>query len=222
MDFETFGVEKLSLNEAHILCGPLLRYISSDYKQGIWRGSCLIVSNTKKAPPLTFRVVTDSSHQEQVFEPQTELIDVYRDSYCFWRYELVLPLVAETQTVSYQCAMVPQSIYQFHLPAIHENMRFMFYSCSGFSDVDQKIKDRFGEKEAPLWADMLDRHSVAPFHVMLGGGDQLYQDRLTHEAFMKPWLDEKMPEKRMAMKLPPEMVNGLEDFYFWNYIKNFG
>jgi hypothetical protein len=222
MDFETFGVEKLSLNEAHILCGPLLRYISSDYKQGIWRGSCLIVSNTKQAPPLTFRVVTDSSHQEQAFEPQTELIDVYRDVYCFWRYELVLPLVAETQTVSYQCAMLPQSIYQFYLPAIHENMRFMFYSCSGFSDVDQKIKDRFGEKEAPLWADMLDRHSVAPFHVMLGGGDQLYQDRLTHEEFMKPWLDEKMPEKRMAMKLPPEMVNGLEHFYFWNYIKNFG
>jgi len=61
-----------------------------------------------------------------------------------------------------------------------------------------------------------------PFHVMLGGGDQLYQDRLIHEGFMKPWVAEKMPSKRLAMKLPQAMRNGFEHFYFWNYVENFG
>ncbi|CAO3608060.1 unnamed protein product [Cunninghamella echinulata] len=101
-------------------------------------------------------------------------------------------------------------------------MRFMFYSCNGFSDIPQEVKNKFGEKEAPLWQDVLDRHEVVPFHVLLGGGDQLYQDRLMKEDFMKPWRDEKDATKRIQMKLSNDMKAGFEHFYFWNYVINFG
>lgn len=84
-------------------------------------------------------------------------------------------------------------------------MRWVFYSCNGFSDISQELKDRFGEKTAPLWADILDRHEIMPLHILLGGGDQLYQDRMLKEEFMKPWLEEKDPKTRLAMHLPPAM-----------------
>jgi len=101
-------------------------------------------------------------------------------------------------------------------------MRWVFYSCNGFSDISQELKDRFGEKTAPLWADILDRHEIMPLHILLGGGDQLYQDRMLKEEFMKPWLEEKDPKTRLAMHLPPAMRDGLENFFFYNYVKCFG
>lgn len=174
-----------------------------------------------------------------------EALDVFRSEYTFWRYEFELPLTNEPQIVTYTSEAFlsieglnnNQSLhdyhvnyndktnypqFEFHLPSLHQSMRFMFYSCNGFSDIPQEVKDKLGEKEAPLWQDVLDRHDVVPFHVLLGGGDQLYQDRLMKEDFMKPWRDEKDPKKRIAMILPNEMKLGLENFYFWNYVINFG
>jgi hypothetical protein len=219
------GNLSLENKPVQVVCGPLLRYMETDYHNRIWRGSCLIVLNLYKPPSLTLLLRSDCSNKEHIIEPtQVETIDIFRNEYYFWRYELLLPLTNEPQTVSYTSDCFPrnQQQYQFHIPAIQDSMRFMFYSCSGFSDIPQEIKNRFGEKTAPLWQDVLDRHQVMPFHVMLGGGDQLYQDRLIHEDFMKPWVTEKDPKKRLAMKLPQAMKDGLEHFYFWNYVKNFG
>lgn len=200
-----------------VICGPLLRYIGIDYARGIYRASCLIVATDRQPPPLVIR----TSIQQQPFHAQGELLDVFRDTYHFWRYEIHLPLAKDRgQEVTYSWGD-PNGVgpFTFHVPALLESMRFMFYSCSGFSDIPQEEKDKFGEM--PLWEDVLDRHAVAPFHVLLGGGDQLYQDRLMKEDFMKPWREEPSPKKRLAMELPPAMKEGFEHFFFWNYIQNF-
>ncbi|KAI8146878.1 hypothetical protein BJV82DRAFT_508819 [Fennellomyces sp. T-0311] len=57
----------------------------------------------------------------------------------------------------------------------------MFYSYSVLSDIPQETKVKFGDEEPPLWQDVLDRHNVLPFHIMLGGGDQLCQGKLVKE-----------------------------------------
>jgi hypothetical protein len=98
----------------------------------------------------------------------------------------------------------------------------MFYSCNGFSDVGDEKKKTYNEKGNPLWQDALDRHQVLPFHVLLGGGDQLYMDRLMKEPFMKTWSEEEDPETRLAMKMSNDMKAGFEEFYFSNYCLNFG
>jgi hypothetical protein len=160
-------------------------------------------------------------------------LDVFGEGYTFWRYAIELPLTHEPQIATYTSdtfAVTPAIAqhqqqppgFDFHLPSLQQSMRFMFYSCNGFSDIPQEMKDKFGEKEAPLWQDVLDRHQIMPFHVLLGGGDQLYQDRLLKEDFMKPWRDEKDPKKRVAMTLTKAMRDGFEHFYFWNYVINFG
>lgn len=203
-----------------VVCGPLLRYIETDYKTGTYRGSCLIVSDHRHPPSFHVTLRTPSG-KTQTITAHGEKLDVFRNKYYFWRYELRLPLSEEPQTATYTSSCLNQS-FVFHIPGYYQSMRFMFYSCNGFSDIPQETKDKFGEKTAPLWQDVLDRHQVMPFHVLLGGGDQLYQDRLIKEDFMKPWNDEKDPKKRLAMILPQEMRDGFENFYFWNYVKNFG
>lgn len=215
----------LSINssgEERVVCGPLLRYIGIDYARRIYRGSCLVVSNHRRAPPFEIELcsVDDSQQQQPVkMHVQGELLDVFRHEYHFWRYDIQLPLEQHAQKAHYTVA---GQTFDFYLPSFWENMRFMFYSCNGFSDIPQETKAKFGDKDAPLWQDVLDRHQVMPFHVLLGGGDQLYQDRVIKEDFMKPWLDEKDPKKRLAMQLTTEMKQGFEHFYFWNYVQNFG
>lgn len=208
-------------SDGNVVCGPLLRYIETDYRTRTYRGSVLIVSDHRQPPSLQVVLRTPSGKSHTVIPPPAECLDTFRNQYNFWRYELRLPLVEEQQTATYSSPCLGRS-YTFYVPAIYQSMRFMFHSCNGFSDIPQETKDKFGEKEAPLWQDVLDRHEVMPFHVLLGGGDQLYQDRLIHEDFMKPWNDEKDPKKRVAMTLPKEMKDGLEHFYFYNYVKNFG
>jgi hypothetical protein len=207
-----------------VVCGPLLRYIDINYSTREWRGSILVVSTDHAAPPIEIQVTELSTNRTVHLQPRPEKLDTYRHKYHFWRYDVRIQLTDQAQVVNYSTPLKnwAQPSFQLHLPAYFESMRFMFYSCNGFSDIPQEVKDKFGEKEAPLWADMLDRHDVLPFHVLLGGGDQLYQDRLIKEEFMKPWVDEKDPTKRLAMKLSPAMKDGFEEFYFSNYCKNFG
>ncbi|KAI9302306.1 hypothetical protein BJ944DRAFT_251611 [Cunninghamella echinulata] len=204
-----------------VVCGPLLRYIDTDYRRRLWKGSCLIVSNEHRAAPL--RIELKSKNNTQTFDIHAERLDTYRRQYHFWRYELNLPLLTEPQQVTYTAASLGNDAsFTFHLPAIQNTMRFMFYSCNGYSDIPQDVKDKFGGMNHPLWQDVLDRHDVMPFHVLIGGGDQLYQDKVIKEDFMKPWNDEKDAVKRVAMTLSPEMIDGFEKFYFYNYVENFG
>ncbi|KAI9256720.1 hypothetical protein BY458DRAFT_519383 [Sporodiniella umbellata] len=206
-----------------VICGPLLRYIGINYTTQEWQGSILVVSTDPEAPPVDIQLVEPATQAQRGFKPSAQKLDTF-EKYHFWRYDVRLPMTENDQRATYSTSLQhwasPQ--FEFHLPSFYRSMRFMFYSCNGFSDIPQEIKDKFGEKEAPLWQDVLDRHQVMPFHVLLGGGDQLYQDRLIKEDFMKPWVEEKMPAKRLAMQLSQEMKDGFEHFFFWNYCKNFG
>lgn len=207
-----------------VVCGPLLKYIDINYFTREWRGSILLVSTDHEAPSIEISVTEPTTQRTVRLQPRGEKLDNYRHKYYFWRYEVRIQLLDQTQVVTYSSPHRnwAEDSFQWHLPAYHQSMRFMFYSCNGFSDIPQEVKDKFGEKEAPLWQDVLDRHEVLPFHVLLGGGDQLYQDRLIKEDFMKPWVDEKDPAKRLAMKLSDNMREGFEEFYFTNYCINFG
>lgn len=205
-----------------VVCGPLLRYIGIEYGSRIYRGSCLVVSSASHAPVLEITLRGQRSGTRHQVHSKGERLDTFRHQYHFWRYELRLPLSDEPQTATYSVGSNKEE-YTFHLPAFGEPMRFMFYSCNGFSDVTPETKAQFGgERYPPLWQDVLDRHEVMPFHVLLGGGDQLYQDRLIKEEFMNPWKNEKDPKVRLEMELTPTMREGFEHFFFWNYVKNFG
>jgi hypothetical protein len=73
---------------------------------------------------------------------------------------------------------VPTDI-TFHIAPTGSDMRFAAYSCNGFSqgiDMEPFRGEGFDSGFDPVWADLLEKHEKRPFHVLVGGGDQIYCD----------------------------------------------
>ena len=94
-------------------------------------------------------------------------------------------------------------------------MNIMFHSCNGFSlPVDP---DMFSGPD-PLWRDVLNTHQTRPFHVMIGGGDQIYNDAVMEQTTLfQEWLTMKNPIRKHNAPFTPEMQQELEEFYLERY-----
>ncbi|KAI9172237.1 Metallophosphoesterase domain protein [Paramyrothecium foliicola] len=103
----------------------------------------------------------------------------------------------------------------FWVPARGEAMNMMFYSCNGFSSSVKT--DEFSGPD-PLWRDVLNSHQSRPFHAMIGGGDQIYNDAVSHECkLFDKWLDIKNPLHKHNAPFTAEMQAQMEHFYFERY-----
>jgi hypothetical protein len=49
-----------------------------------------------------------------------------------------------------------------------------------------------------LWRDAMQRHGQVRYHLQVGGGDQLYADRLFHLPSLQPWLKIDNHEVRLV------------------------
>ncbi|RKP36140.1 hypothetical protein BJ085DRAFT_24061 [Dimargaris cristalligena] len=142
-----------------------------------------------------------------------ELIDRL-DNNGFWRFPFRLQLTENERPIFYNINQGRK--YKFTLPSADLPWRWMFYSCNGFSE---SIKDPQGEFNGanPLWDDFLAKHERMPYHVMIGGGDQLYCDSVWKLPELKPFLDTKDKKKRKVVSFTPEMKYAVERFYFNHY-----
>ena len=79
-------------------------------------------------------------------------------------------------------------------------MNVISYSCNGFS-----LGSDANEYKSSLWLDVLTKHSQQHYHVMLGGGDQIYCDAIKlHSERLKQWTEISNPIKKsfpLMMKL---------------------
>jgi len=69
----------------------------------------------------------------------------------------------------------------------------------------------------PLWNDALDKHTEQPYHVMIGGGDQLYCDSLLKEPEMIEWLGITSVQEREKIQCKPHWTQAIERYYFNRY-----
>lgn len=103
----------------------------------------------------------------------------------FWRFKLEVHLSDVEQPVAY--SINGGAELQFWVPGRNQNMRWMGHSCNGFSS-GVKTEGAFGlfcsearltrlradfNGPSPLWKDFLQAHAKHPFHVVVGGGDQV-------------------------------------------------
>lgn len=91
----------------------------------------------------------------------------------------------------------------------------MFHSCNGFS-VGTDEDDWSGPC---LWNDVMRRHAEVPFHVMIGGGDQIYNDGIRVHGPLRPWTDIGNPKKRRDFPFPEKLRADCDDYYLKNYIR---
>lgn len=231
-----------------IVCGPLLNYKHmsnefSDHPQ--WHGSVLIVTPPGQQPGQLSLHCTGawtgaaaatngnghvngygngtSASQERTFPAER----LYEDpKKAFWRYVIDVPFQEQESTWQYS---IPNMIsskdktpiqkpLRFVVPSRHESMRIMFHSCNGFS-VGTDMKTWTGPV---LWKDVLRVHNEQPLHIMIGGGDQIYNDSVRVDGPLRPWTDISSPRKRREFPFNEEMRKKCDDFYYDNYVRWYG
>lgn len=131
----------------------------------------------------------------------------------FWRFNVEIELRDKQQRIAYRINRGPAT--GFWVPARGEPMNIMFYSCNGFShDVNP---NNFSGPD-PMWRDVLNTHQTQPFHVMLGGGDQIYNDAVMEEtSIFKEWIEMDSRHHKEEALFTPELQEELESFYLNRY-----
>ena len=169
--------------------------MSTDDGHTSWHGSVLIVTRPgQKEPKLQFKPVGPVEHTTNgagSLSSNTEVVEglkLYSDSSkSFWRFSLHVPLSVEEMRWEYT---IPDMHFissakkgesrTFVVPSINDSMRIMFHSCNGFSVGT----DEEAWSGPALWNSVLRIHEEKPFHVMIGGGDQVRDPtRYCEEAF---------------------------------------
>ncbi|KAL9607286.1 MAG: hypothetical protein Q9167_007789, partial [Letrouitia subvulpina] len=131
----------------------------------------------------------------------------------FWRFNLEVELADTQQRIGYR--INNSATVGFWVPPKGQTMNMMFHSCNGFS-MSVNPDDFSGPD--PLWRDVLNNHQTRPFHVMIGGGDQIYNDRVMSETTLfQEWLNVKNPLHKHTAPFTIEMRDELEAFYLERY-----
>ncbi|KAK5055402.1 hypothetical protein LTR84_013152 [Exophiala bonariae] len=217
--------------ELEVLCGPLLNYqrMSQDGSEVFWHGSVLLVTKPgQQLPYLTLQPLgaLDGATQLNKNYPaqKVEGLKLYADpNKAFWRFSLQLPLVEVEAKWQYTFESIrffseltnKAPSREFVVPASTESFRIMFHSCNGFS---VGTDEDFWSGPA-LWNDVLRTHQKRHFHVMIGGGDQIYNDNIRVKGPLKEWTAIKNPRKRQHYPFDNDMRSRCDEFYFANYIR---
>ncbi|KAJ9669116.1 hypothetical protein H2201_000942 [Coniosporium apollinis] len=131
----------------------------------------------------------------------------------FWRFNLEVELGAQQTRIAYRINSGPA--VGFWVPARGQTMHIMFHSCNGFSI---SVNPNIFSGPDPMWRDVLNTHQIRPFHVMIGGGDQIYNDAAMRQTrLFQDWLATKNPIHKHSAQFTVEMQDELEDFYLNRY-----
>lgn len=239
------GPQVVSTSSAvEVLCGPLLNY--KRMTASTWYGSVLIVTTPgQQDPQLRLRCTGPvagansgaPANSNTTSFPATKL---YEDPKAgFWRFQIEVPYQDFEARWEYQIMNMKKRSGKgpmegglkggddaehetsghgpssFAVPSRDQSMRIMFHSCNGFSvgtDVD-------AWSGPALWNDVMRMHAKKPFHVMIGGGDQIYNDGVRVDGPLKPWTAIGNPEKRRKFPFDEKMRADCDEYYFNNYVR---
>lgn len=136
----------------------------------------------------------------------------------FWRFNFKFELHSETELQVNYTINGDAALGDFYLPSQGQTMNSVFHSCNGFS-----LAVNPDEFKGCLWKDVLRHHQVQHFHVMLGGGDQIYNDMVKEScAPIKAWINEKNSGKKQNMPFSEADRRHTEEFFLLHYIAWFG
>ena len=210
-----------------IQAGPILRLAGTlENGSNNYRGSILLVvkglSETTQIPRVTFNIgpSTLAPHENpQIGNGEFPGVNFHSEkNFHFFRYAIDLSLAAHEQTVRYSINGTSKSQYQFFIPAESQSMNVVSFSCNGFS----LGTDTSGFKSS-LWFDVLNKHQKQHYHVMLGGGDQIYADSIKkHSKSLQKWLNQSSHQKKREMKATAEDIEDFENYYLNHYLAWFG
>jgi hypothetical protein len=224
-------------NSLDVQCGPLINYRHTTGAGGaepVWNGSVLIVTNPGQVHPTLTLGCLGATGADTSIDGKTswgsQTIQgekLYEDPRkAFWRFMIAVPFHSKEAQWTYA---IPNArhvsdetrnfdAFTFVVPSKAHSMRILFHSCNGFS---VGTDEDFWSGPA-LWNDVLRNHAKQPFHVMIGGGDQIYNDSVRVKGPLKPWTDIGNPEKRRKFPFDEKMRSECDEYYFDNYVRWYG
>ncbi|KAL9103783.1 MAG: hypothetical protein Q9163_001192 [Psora crenata] len=224
--------------ELELACGPLLNYkgmTGGQSRAKIWHGSVLIVTKPgQKQPELTLECLRPGgpeTHTSGELDGEQKYtvhgLKLYAETdRVFWRFALELPVQGFEARWTYSLSGVhflpgastpTSSARTFVVPSVSQSMRIMFHSCNGFSVGT----DEDAWSGPALWNDVLRAHDLKPFHVMIGGGDQIYNDGVRVGGPLRRWTDITNPHKRREYAFGETLRAECDKYYFDNYVRWF-
>lgn len=224
-------VQGSPISKSGIVCGPVLRLIDVNYDTLTYNGSILMVTKNDNVPPVinytigpAYEEKGDDLRTRQFSEGQFKPVLFHTDdlgedaSFQFYRYKINLPLMNSEQMVKYSVNGRFQPHFRFFIPSKTMNFNTIAYSCNGFSlSVDTSVF------KGSLWFDILNKHSKVHYHVMLGGGDQIYSDSIRlYSPTVHEWLETHDPIKKYTTNISPEFFKDMNHFYLKEYIEWYG
>ncbi|KAJ5662312.1 uncharacterized protein N7477_009928 [Penicillium maclennaniae] len=185
---------------------------------GIYELSPSMIDHTPEngKQPIPSNRINSVDGETAEFHRDVPGVRLYADSardVTFWRFNLEIELSPTQQRIAYRINQGPA--LGFWVPAMGQSMNIMFHSGNGFSpSVDS---NRFCGPD-PLWRDILNEHQTRPFHVMIGGGDQIFNDSvITDSTHFQEWMKIKNAGERYGMPFTAEFRAELEQFYLERY-----
>lgn len=206
-----------------IICGPILRLINVDYDLQTYRGSMLIVVKGEvEQPNVNYEIGPGTNIANNTIELDSGLFQgtcFYSEGNLrFYRYSIDIQMTEIEQMCKYSVDGNSEAQYRFFIPSYNMNFNTISVSCNGFSlSVDTTVF------KGSLWYDILKKHEYTRYHVILGGGDQIYSDsvKIYCEQFKK-WLQMKDPIKKYSMKASTSFKEELNSFYLKEYLEWYG
>ncbi|KAH3687482.1 hypothetical protein WICPIJ_001540 [Wickerhamomyces pijperi] len=208
-----------------IQCGPILKLAGTlENKSRNYRGSILLVTkdaNTNIEPVITYlRGPLFTDNVEHITEGQFHRVLFNQEQgFSFWRFEYDLQLSIVEEKIRYTVNGNEELTFEFYLPRYDQTMNVMSFSCNGFS-----LTTDTESFKSSLWFDVIRKHyQDHRYHVMIGGGDQIYCDSIKFSSqLFNDWLEEKNPLKKRHQKLTPELVASFNKDYLRQYLAWFG
>lgn len=213
-----------------IVCGPLLNY--RHMNEGRWHGSVLVVVEgggkiPLHQPYLTLNLAVTLPDGGNATNGARE--EVRSDGHClysdprntFWAFDISVPIQDTECGYDYALPEMRFSsehkprVNRFFVPAATESFRIMFHSCNGFSVGT----DEEAWSGPALWNDVTRKHREVPYHVMIGGGDQIYNDGIRVDGPLRQWTSISNPKKRRHHPFPETLRAECDDYYLKNYIR---
>jgi PhoD related phosphatase len=210
-----------------VICGPLLNF-KGTRPGNLWSGTVLIVAKPNQQEPVLYYQCLGSLESGTGASSQSQSSNGVKlfetPEVTFWRFQLSVPLqqfeakweytIPGIQLTRESKATKPES-REFVVPAVSQSMRIMFHSCNGFSvgtDID-------AWNGPALWNDVMRVHAEKPFHVMIGGGDQIYNDGIRVEGnALHEWTTIANPRKRRDYPFPDALRANCDAYYLDNYL----
>lgn len=196
--------------------GPYYQFVTTDLKKMLWIGSALIFRHVSyPQPSIKFDSVVKVKHDWEVLYDNLFGMRAYRVN-----INIELRRGTGDERIDWKIDWGDNSTNgSFYIAQYDQKWRGAFFSCNGFDATVSKEVAK-GLTYNTVWNHLLATHEENPFHLLVWGGDQNYNDFVLEDVpFLQTWSRLEWKEKWKCI-IPTEAKQDIEEYYFNNYAEH--